>query len=93
MASGGEAEHISTGVGVGVEDPKGLSRHTKGFRGVSVVKSPPASATDSASILGSGRSPGGGNGNPFRHSCLGNPISRGAWRATVQSVAKELDTT
>ena len=36
---------------------------------------------------GSGRSPGEGNGNPLQYSCLGNPIDRGAWRATVYGVA------
>ena len=41
---------------------------------------------------GSGRSPGEGNGNPLQYSCLGNPIDRGAWRATVYGVA-ESDTT
>ena len=35
-----------------------------------------------------GKSPRGGNGNPLQYSCLGNPIYRGAWRATVHSVAK-----
>ena len=35
-------------------------------------------------ILGSGGSPGEGNGNPFQYSCLGNPMDRGAWRATVK---------
>ena len=34
------------------------------------------------------RSPGKGNGNPFQYSCLGNPMDRGAWRATVCEVAK-----
>ena len=34
-------------------------------------------------IPGSGRSPGGGNGNPFQYSCLRNAMDRGAWRATV----------
>ena len=42
--------------------------------------------------LGSGRSSGGGNGNPLQYSCLGNPIGRGTWRATVHGVTKELDT-
>ena len=42
---------------------------------------------------GSGRSPGGGNGNPFQYSCLGNPIDRGAWQATVHGVTKQLDMT
>ena len=36
------------------------------------------------SIPGSGRSPGGGKGNPLQYSCLGNPTDRGnPWRATV----------
>ena len=33
---------------------------------------------DAGSIPGSGRSPGGGNGNPLQYSCLGNPMDRGA---------------
>ena len=41
-----------------------------------------------SSIPGLGRSPGGGNGTPLQYSCLGNPMDRGAWRATVQGVAK-----
>ena len=51
-----------------------------------VVKSLPASAgdtRDTGSIPGLGRSPGAGNGNPLQYSCLGNPMDRGAWRATV----------
>ena len=40
------------------------------------------------SILGLGRSPGGGNGNPLQYSCLGNPMDRGAWWATVHGAAK-----
>ena len=40
------------------------------------------------SIPGSGRSPEGGNGNPLQYSCLGNPMDRGAWRATVHGVSK-----
>ena len=39
-------------------------------------------------IPGSGRSPGGGNGNPLQYSCLENPMDGGAWRATVHGVAK-----
>ena len=39
-------------------------------------------------IPGSGRSPGGGNGNPLQYSCLENSIDRGAWRATVHGIAK-----
>jgi len=39
-------------------------------------------------IPGSGRSPGGGNGNPLQFSCLKNLMDRGAWWATVHGVAK-----
>ena len=39
-------------------------------------------------IPGSGRSPAEGHGNPFPYSCLENPMDRGAWWATVHSVAK-----
>ena len=45
-------------------------------------------ARDAGSIPGSGRSPGGGNGNPFHYFCLENPMDRGAWQATVPEVAK-----
>ena len=47
-----------------------------------------ASAGDAGLILGSERSPGGGNGNPLKYSCLENPMERGAWQATVHGVAK-----
>ena len=43
---------------------------------------------DTGSILGSGRSPGGGHGNPLQYSCLENPMDRGAWQDTVHGVAK-----
>ena len=43
---------------------------------------------DQGFIPGSGRSPGGGNGNPLQDSCLENPVDRGAWWATVHGVAK-----
>ena len=49
-----------------------------------MVKNPPSNMGDAGSILGSGRSPGEGNGNPLQYSCLENPMDRGAWRATVQ---------
>ena len=58
------------------------------FPGDSVGKHPPANAEDSGSIPGSGRSPGEGNGNPLRYSCLENPMDKGAWRATVHGVTK-----
>ena len=59
-----------------------LSRLLTGFPGDSVVKNPPAkvgASGDVSSVLESGRSPGGGNGNPPQYSCLGNPMDRGAW--------------
>ena len=59
-----------------------------GFPGGSVVKNPPANAEDMGSIPGSGRAPGGGKGNRLQHSCLGNPMDRGTWWATVHGVTK-----
>ena len=56
-----------------------------------VVKNPPANAGDARSsslIPGSGRSPGVGNGNPFRYSCLGNPMDRGAWWTPVHELQR-----
>ena len=43
---------------------------------------------DAGSIPGSGRSPGGGNGNPLQYSCLENPMDREGWWATDRGVAK-----
>jgi len=39
-------------------------------------------------IPGSGRSPGGGNGNPLQYSCLEDPMDREAWHAEIHGVAK-----
>ena len=66
---------------------------SEAFPGGSVVKNLPASAEDMGLIPRSGRSPGEGNGKPLQYSCLGNPTDRGAWQATVNGVAKELDMT
>ena len=66
-----------------------------GFPDSSVVKNPPVSAgnmRDEGLIPESGRSSGGGHGNPLQYSCLENAMDRGARQATVQRVA-ELDTT
>ena len=60
-----------------------------GFSGGSVVKNLPAHVGDMGSTPGWGISPGERNGNPTWYSCLGNPMDRGAWQATVQGVAKE----
>ena len=64
----------------------------KGFPGDSVVKNLTANARDTVSIPGSGRSFGEGNGNPLQYSCLGNPMDRGAWQATVHGGHKESNT-
>ena len=48
-----------------------------------MVKNPPANAGDTSLVPGSGSSPGEGNSNPLQYSCLGNPIDRGVWQATV----------
>ena len=61
-----------------------------------MIKDLPANVEDagcSGSVLGSGRSLGGGNGNPLLYSCLENPMDRGAWWAPVDGVTKELDMT
>ena len=64
-----------------------------GFPSGSVVKNPPDNAGDMGLIPELIRSRGEGNGNPLQYSCLGNPMDRGAWRATVHGVTKESDTT
>ena len=53
-----------------------------------MVKNPPASAGDTVSIHGSGRSPGKENDNPLHYSCLKCPMDRGTWRAAVHGVTK-----
>ena len=60
-----------------------------------MVKNLPTNAGDIRDvglILGSGRSPGGENGNPLQYLCLENPMDRGAWQAMVHRIT-ELDTT
>ena len=61
-----------------------------------VVKNLPASVgevRDVGSILGSGKCPGVGNGNPLPSSGLENPLDRGVWWAAIHGVAKSQDTT
>ena len=58
-----------------------------------MAKNLSANAGDTGLILGSGRSPGEGKGNPVQYSFLGNPMNRGAWQATIHGLVKELDTT
>ena len=52
------------------------------------VQKTSCSAGDVHSIPGSGRLFGEGNGNPLQYYCLGNPMDRGAWQATVHAVAR-----
>ena len=59
-----------------------------GFPGGSDGKESACIAGDLGSIRGLKRSPGGGHGNPLQYYCLENPTDRGAWQATVQSVAQ-----
>ena len=63
------------------------------FPGGSGVKNPPANAGDAGWMPEWGRSSGEGNGNPLQYSCLGNPMDRGAWRATVMGSQEESDMT
>ena len=55
---------------------------------LSSKKNLPANAGDAGCIPALGRCPGKGNDNPLQYSCLGNPIDRGAWKATVHGVTK-----
>ena len=79
----GKPDKVSFGVSAG---------KTQGFLGGSVVKNPPANV-DVGLIPGLGRSLGEENGNPFQYCCLGHLMDRGARRARVHGVTKELDKT
>ena len=58
------------------------------FPGCSDGKELVCNAGDPGLTPGLGRYPGEGNGNPPQHSCLDNPMARGAWQATVHGIAK-----
>ena len=76
----------STGEGIGLPTPVFV-----GFPGGSAGKESACNSGDTGdmgSIPGLGRSPGERNGNPLQYSCLGNPMDRGAWWATVHGVKK-----
>ena len=61
----------------------------RGFPGGSVMNNSSVNAGDAGLMPGSRRrAPGGGNGNPIQHSCLGNPMNRGAWQAPVHEAAR-----
>ena len=71
--------------------PFALNSQSWASQAALVVENLPANAGDIRDvglIPGSGRSPGGGHGNPFQYSNLENPIERGAWQVTVHGVAK-----
>ena len=63
-----------------------LKLNNRGFPGGSDGKASACNAGDPGSVLGSGRSPGEGNGNPLQYSCLENSKDGGAWWATVHGV-------
>ena len=54
-----------------------------------MVKNLLAKEGDPGSIPGSGRFPGEGNSNPPQYPCLGNPMDRGAWQATVHGLQSQ----
>ena len=69
-------------------DRKFRKQRAQGFPGGSVGKESVSNSGDLNLIPESGRSPAEGNSNPLQCSCLGNPMDRGAWRATGHGVAK-----
>ena len=60
----------------------------RGFPGGSIGKESACSEGGSGSIPESGRSTGGGDGNPLQYPCLGNPMDRGAWQATDHGITR-----
>jgi len=60
----------------------------EGLPGGSVVKNPPANVGDVGSIPRLGRAPGEGNGNWLQYTCLGNPMDRETWWATLHGITK-----
>ena len=74
-----------------------IPKRWMGLPGGSIVKNPPANAghaRDTGLIPGSGRSPGGGNGNPLQYPWLESSTDRReVWQATVCGVGKALDVT
>ena len=59
-----------------------------GFPGGSDGKESACNAGDLGSVLGSGQSPGEGNGTPLQYSCLENSVDGEAWQATVHGIIK-----
>ena len=82
-----------TGVQWGMEGPRpGINLESRSHwtsQVALVVKNLPVNAgdeRDTGSVLGWGKSPAGGNGNPLQNSCPENSMDRGAWRAAVPGV-------
>ena len=73
---------------IGTWNVRSMNQGKLDFPGGSDGKASAYNAGDPGSILGLGRSPGEGNGNPLQYSCLENPMDREAWLATVHGVAK-----
>ena len=71
-----------------------IPTHSPGFPGASVVEESACNAGDTGLILGSGRSPGEGNGNPLQYSCLANPHGKRKEPGRLQPMgSQELDMT
>ena len=71
-----------------LEVPLGLFHFFSEFPGGSDRKESACKAGHRGSVPGSGTFPGEGNGNPLQYFCLGNPMDKGAWWATVHMVTK-----
>ena len=67
--------------------------YVKGFPGGSDGKEPACNAGDLGSVLGLGRYPGGGHGNPLQYSCLENPHGQRSLEGYSPWGCKELDMT
>ena len=70
-----------------------LLHHLMAFPDGSVVKNPHANVEDMGSIPGLGRSPGEGDENPLKYSCLGNLMNRRTWQTTTHCITKVSDMT
>ena len=88
-----KSKQYQTGIVKTTKFPRkmGISGRSPERPGGAVVKNPPAKeghARGGDSIPGSGRSPGGGNGNPLLYYCLDSSMDRGAWQGTVHGLVK-----
>ena len=68
---------------------EGASLVAQSVKNPAAMQESTCDAGDRGSIPGSGRSPGEGNGNPLQHSCLENPMDRGAWQGGLQSMGSQ----